>query len=355
MSRLEVSTDFRTSLLKHPHKGNIMSNANPVFQDQEVEQSTKLNVAKIRELYNEILNESTNSSGQLSSLVKVMDLGETKELVVKTMQQISSMSRTKEESSATRFLRKFGMGGLVDKTKNAAQETRIEGTSVSDVSRELLGAVQSKRDRVGTLIENLYDLQDSMRESYIKMKAVVDGIDENWNDYSPREQTQLNILKSEVLETMSYHEDNIVSANGTIKAAEMSMVQISQMIPKLRSQVNDSMAIRGILNELEELTELCGTISDVAGELRSENRETMEHALLNVIGSSVMSDKQLQLIDKNSRRQEEIQHKVANALVDVENRRKIMSDKLQSSTNRNQPFLELDNKNGGLSLGERDE
>ncbi|ASD51997.1 hypothetical protein KNT64_gp045 [Pseudomonas phage PspYZU05] len=305
---------------------------------EQTQNAKLLQVAEIRDLYTGILNESTKNSGQLSDLVKVMDLGETKELVIKTMTQISSLSR-KEENTATRFLRKFGFGKMIDKSREAVEETLTEGKSVREVSSNLLTAITTKRDRVVSLIDNLYDLRDSMADSYVQMKSVVEGIDEFWQQYSERDHTQLLILKSEIMETMSYHEDNIISANGTIKAAESSMVQISQMVPKLRTQINDSMAIRGILNELEEITEICTTVGDVASELRAENRETMETALISVIERSVISDTQLAVIDKNARRTQEIQNKISAKMVQVEEKRKIAISKLQASSTEAQRHL----------------
>lgn len=317
------------------------------MQVEQAQSPEILSVEQIRELYSSILNDSNRNSSQLSELVKVMDLGETKQLVINTMTQISKMSRRKEETSATRFLRKFGLGKLIDHTKDAAEEAIVESKSVSQVSGDLLDAVSKKRDNVSSMIETLHDLKDSMGETYRQMQAVVEGINEFWEKYTDRERSHLLILKSEILETMSYHEDNIVSANGTIRAAETSMVQISQMIPKLRSQVNDSMAIRGILNELEEVTDLCQTISDVASELRAENRATMETALLSVIERSVISDTHLALIDKNSKRQEEIQQKIMVKMKEVDNKRAVAVQKLEAGSARNQTFLELGDKSKG--------
>lgn len=301
-------------------------------QVTQTQENQILKVSEIRDLYTKILDESSNNSGQLADLVKVMDLGETRDLIIQTMTQINALTR-KPESSASRFLRKFGLGTIIDKSRNAVEETVIEGKSVREVSSNLLTAITSKRDNVLRLIDSLYDLKESMVNSYTGMSNVIAGIDEAWNSYSDREHTQLLIVKSEILETMSYHQDNIVSADGTIKAAESSMVQISQMIPKLRTQINDSMAIRGILNELEEITTICSTVSDVASELRVENRKTMENALLTVIERSVITDKGLALIDSNMRAQQEIQVKLQNKISQVENQRKVAIAKLSNQHN----------------------
>ena len=172
------------------------------------------------------------------------------------------------------------------------------------------------------------------------------GIDEFLSDCSERERFHFMNLKSEILESMSYNEDNIISANGTIKGAEMATAQINEMIPKLRSQVNDSMVIRGSLNELEMLTEMCSSIDEMCSTLRSENREGMEKALIGILDKSVLSDKRLKSIETNVIRQTQIQDNIKSKITEITTQRTKAVDKLQIAVARNKGNLELDDKSG---------
>lgn len=313
---------------------------------EEPAQESKLpSVQELRGMYDSILGQSTNTNRDLSDMVKVMDLGETKKIIIDAMGEINKMSRKKGESAVTRFLRNFGAGKLIDKVKDDVSDTIIEGSSVAEVSQRLLDAVVTKRDNVSNIVDKLFNLKQTMLDSHQNLKAIVGGIDEYWEQFDEREKFHLLNLKSEILETMSFHEDNILSADGTIRAAEMATTQISQMIPKLRSQVNDSMIIRGSLNELEELTSLCDTISEACAEMRSENRDKMEQTLLSVLDKSVVSDKQIALIDQNARRQLEIQSTLANKIADIHNKRVRSTERLQMAVERNQESILLAAKN----------
>lgn len=301
----------------------------------ENQERTKYTVAEVRGMYDGILNDATNNHRDLSDMVKVIDLGDTKKIIIAAMGDIQKMSRQKGETATTRFLRKLGVGKIIDKVKDDVNDTIVEGSSVAEVSQRLLDAVVTKRNNVSSMVDKLFDLKTTMLASHQSLKAIVGGIDEFWEEYDERERFHLLNLKSEVLETMSFHEDNILSADGTIRAAEQATTQISQMIPKLRSQINDSMIIRGSLNELEELTSLCDTIGEACAEIRSENRDKMEETLMNVLNQSVVSDKQIAAIDRNSKRQLEIQHTLAGKIQEIHSKKGEAVRRLQTSVERN--------------------
>lgn len=317
------------------------------------QETAKMSPTEIRDIYNGILDAAGVNNREMSEMVKVMDLGDTKKIIIQAMGDISKMSRQKGESAATRWLRKFGMGRVIDKVKDGTEETVIEGSSVAEVSQRLLDAIVSKRDSVSNMVEKLFDLKLTMVASHASLKAIVGGIDEFWDQYDEREQFHLLNIKAEVLETMSFHEDNILAADGTVRAAEQATTQISQMIPKLRSQINDSMIIRGSLNELEELTSICDTIGEVCAEIRIENRDKMEETLMNVLNQSVVSDKQIALIDKNSRRQIEIQQNISNRMVQIHKSKGEAVQRLQAAVERNSDVVMLASKGSDLESNER--
>lgn len=285
----------------------------------EMETKQPKTVEEIRSVFNGILTSAEAHPNQLSNIVRVIDMGETQKIIVDVMTTVSQMSRNKEENVASRWLRKIGLGKVVDKAKDSAVEALTEGQTVAEVSQRLLKAITNKKDEVSSIMDQLFDLKQTMLNSYQQMQAIVEGIDENWDDFNERDQFHLGGLKAEILETMSHHRDNITSAAGTIKAAEMANTQISQMIPKLRSQINDSMSIRGSLEQLRNLTELCQTVGDACSEMRVENRQAMESTLIEVLDRSVISKTQLTLIETNLKEQERFQKRLTDKFTEVTN------------------------------------
>lgn len=285
----------------------------------EMETKQPKTVEEIRNVFNGILTSAEAHPNQLSNIVRVIDMGETQKIIVDVMTTVSQMSRNKEENVASRWLRKIGLGKVVDKAKDSAVEALTEGQTVAEVSQRLLKAITNKKDEVSSIMDQLFDLKQTMLDSYQQMQAIVEGIDENWDDFNERDQFHLGGLKAEILETMSHHRDNITSAAGTIKAAEMANTQISQMIPKLRSQINDSMSIRGSLEQLRNLTELCQTVGDACSEMRVENRQAMESTLIEVLDRSVISKTQLTLIETNLKEQERFQKRLTDKFTEVTN------------------------------------
>lgn len=309
-----------------------------------------------RNAYNEILGRSSNSHRDLADIIKVADLASSKQMILEVMTNISAISK-KTENPALRFLRKFGLSRVIDKTTDAATQTITEGKSVSQVSDDMLRMVTTKRESVINMVDKLYDLRETMVSSYKEMEIVIQGIDEVINgEVHERDHFHLTNLKSEILESMSYNEDNIISANGTIKAAEMATNQINEMIPKLRSQVNDSMVIRGSLNELDMLTSMCESIDDMCSALRTENRDSMETTLVQILDKSVVSEKRLAAISNNVKRQSEIQANIANKVSEITTQRSKAVLQLQNAVNKNKVNLGLSyDDNSGLAHTDRDE
>ena len=323
-----ISGDFKTYVTKSNFFINTTSGIISTLQSTQEgkdkmqtqnEQIQPKTVEEIRSIFNGILTSSESHPNQLSNIVRVIDMGETQKIIVDVMTTVSQMSRKKEENVASRWLRNIGLGKVVDRAKDSAVEAMTEGQTVAEVSKRLLDAINTKKAEVSNIMEQLFDLKQNMLDSYQQMQMIVDGIDENWGSFNERDQFHLRGLKAEILETMSHHRDNITSAAGTIKAAEMANTQISQMVPKLRSQINDSMSIRGSLEQLRNLTELCQTVGDACSEMRVENRQAMETTLIEVLDRSVISKTRLALIESNMKEQERFQKRLTDKFSEVSN------------------------------------
>lgn len=311
----------------------------PTQEGNDDMQTQPKSVEEIRNLFNGILTSAEAHPNQLSNIVRVIDMGETQKIIVDVMTTVSQMSRKKEENVASRWLRNIGLGKVVDRAKDSAVEAMTEGQTVAEVSKRLLGAITSKKDEVSSIMDQLFDLKQNMLDSYQQMQAIIQGIDDNWSEFNERDQFHLGGLKAEILETMSHHRDNITSAAGTIKAAEMANTQISQMIPKLRSQINDSMSIRGSLEQLRNLTELCQTVGDACSEMRVENRQAMETTLIEVLDRSVISKTQLTLIETNLKEQQRFQQRLTDKFTEVTSSRDERTQRLSKAVLGNNDTL----------------
>lgn len=311
----------------------------PTQEGNDDMQTQPKSVEEIRNLFNGILTSAEAHPNQLSNIVRVIDMGETQKIIVDVMTTVSQMSRKKEENVASRWLRNIGLGKVVDRAKDSAVEAMTEGQTVAEVSKRLLGAITSKKDEVSSIMDQLFDLKQNMLDSYQQMQAIIQGIDDNWPEFNERDQFHLGGLKAEILETMSHHRDNITSAAGTIKAAEMANTQISQMIPKLRSQINDSMSIRGSLEQLRNLTELCQTVGEACSEMRVENRQAMETTLIEVLDRSVISKTQLTLIETNLKEQQRFQQRLTDKFTEVTSSRDERTQRLSKAVLGNNDTL----------------
>lgn len=275
----------------------------------------------LRKKRDALMQASSTHSSAIADNAKLISAGETAELIASSLAKLKILHRKKEESGFMSKLR--GMIPFVD-TVNQVEENiekaAAKGSSVSEVTKNLMEAVSTKRDAVETIVGSLFQLYDNIETTYQDTVALTDDIRTSIdnNEFEKAELFNVNTLLAELLEYQTIMKENMQSAKNTIQAAQVSVHQIVALQPKLKAQLDDGLSILVTLNELEELNTTCADLEELCGVIREENRESAAAAQLGAIGRQVKSKEQLLRLENSAKRHEELNLQIINKFKEAE-------------------------------------
>lgn len=283
----------------------------------------------LREAYNLILQRTDSAAEQIGRKVKVVDMGETQKKIEEAMVSISRVTR--KDSKIHGWLTKWLPSSVFEKAADELATKSVEGKTVYEISKSLMEAVVSKKDDVENILDDLVGLHDTMINAHLELSYIVEGINENIDSFGDAERIRMNGLKSEILLQMKTHEQNIISSKGALQAAEATVMKLSETLPSIRAQINDSMSIRGALRELETLNSICDTVTTISGAIQLENQSVMEEQLMSVLDKSVISTTELARIDTITSNQRVLHKKLHDKVLEINNRRDEVIKRLETT------------------------
>lgn len=298
---------------------------------QNISKDTNPVTAKtLRDAYNQILQRTDSAAEQIGRKVKVVDMGETQKKIEEAMVSISRVTR--KDSKVHSWLTKWLPSSVFEKAADELATKSVEGKSVYEISKNLMEAVVSKKNDVENILDDLVGLHDTMLGAHLELGYIVEGINENMDSFSDAEKIRMKGLKSEILLQMKTHEHNIISSKGALQAAESTVMKLSETLPSIRAQINDSMSIRGALRELESLNKICDTVTTISGAIQLENQAVMEEQLMVVLEKSVISNSELARIETITSNQRNLHNKLTAKVQEINNRRDDAIKRLESGS-----------------------
>lgn len=275
----------------------------------------------LREKRDTLMQASSMHSSAIADNAKLISAGETAELIAASLAKLKILHRKKEESG---FMTKMRNIIPFVKTAEAIEENyekaAAKGSSVSEVTTNLMEAVSNKRNAVESIVGDLFNLYDNIEETYHNTEALTNDIRESIDngEFEKAELFNVNTLLAELLEYQTIMRENMQSAKNTIQAAQVSVHQIVALQPKLKAQLDDGLSILVTLNELEELNSTCNDLEELCSIIREDNRESAASAQLAAIERQVKSKEQLLRLENSAKRHEELNLKIINKFKEAE-------------------------------------
>lgn len=296
----------------------------------EANKTSSRTPSQLREHFNSLLNTNSDLGDRYSTNMKVLDIGETKAVVINAVAAIGKFSSKGDGPSFVSRLvgRVPGLGHLAKKLEKDVKETIIEGKSIKQVANDLIGTLTSKRNQTITAAGNLEDLVIQWQQNYEYLRQVADEAQIACNSCAPRDRLAYSALFNEIISTIDHVRENIETAMGTIKAASLATEQVSGLIPKLRAVLQDSMVIRATLNDLQEMGEMVEMLDTTASLIRDDNFATMKSSVMNVLERSVISNDQVKRIENATRRTTQFGIEMRQKINEVSNRQLEVASRL---------------------------
>lgn len=257
-------------------------------------------VKDLRRRYEQSLTLSESSAAQIGDMVRVVDMGQVEKQLEEAMGEIAEMSAT--DSKVNRLAMKFLPASWVKNASKKRAEKSVEGSTVSDVAERMIKSLTARRDKVEETYEKMESLSSDIVSAYHELDVIVADIDTQLesDELTNLQRSKLEALKLEIGLQRANHESNITTSKSALVAADLSLQKLAEMLPGIRSNINDGLAIRGYLKEIANMTKTTAMIMELTETVREENMQVVEEELIKVIQSSGVSDKQLASIQKAS-------------------------------------------------------
>ena len=272
----------------------------------------KKSVKELRDIRDQLVGDTSTHHNQIAESMKLISAGETSEMIASALTEIDMLNSRSEESSWKTRLKRLLPFNAAEKIEEKVRLTHAQGSTVKEVTEQLLSAVTKKRETVEGIMGGLFGLYDHMETAYTNVKAFGEGLNESLqgDTYNNEEKFHLNSMLAETLEYASIIQENLGHCKNTIQAGQVSVQQIAGLQPKLKAQLSDGLSILVGLEELSQLTDTCKAIEEMCDVLRSENRERVASAQLTAIERHSGSEN-IKAIEKNLNRNIELTSEIA--------------------------------------------
>lgn len=279
------------------------------------------NIKTLRESFSTFIELGEQGSNGISETMKLINVGETAELIAESLAELNMMNNQSTESGWKSKMRSLVPFGLLDKAEENVRKGVIKGSTIAQVTKNIIDSITTKRTHVESMVEGLFDLYDKINISYNNVRSIKQDIEQRLEDgdFEDREEFHAKILLAEILEYQSIQQENMNSAKGAIEAARVSVQQIAALQPKLKAQLNDGLSIRASIEELNTLTSTCSAIEVMCEGLRTENREKVATAQLEAIKRYTVSDSSLKAIQDSTKRQNQLMNNISKSREEMVN------------------------------------
>ena len=332
LSAVKSSTKTKTKTEKEKMSKEIIG-GDLLLATEETTTSVVRSPAELRNSFNQLLNDNSALSDQYSTTMKVLDIGETKAIILGAVATMGKFSANKGNGSfMTRLVARVpGLGGLAKKLEEDIKETLVEGKTIKEVSSSLISTLDNKREHTVKAAGDLENLVIQWENNFEYLRQVALETKAAHDICEARDKLGYSALFNEIMSTLDHVKENINTAIGTIKAAGLATEQVSGLIPKLRAVLQDSMIIRKTLNDLEELGEMTTMLDETTSLIRDDNFSTMKTAVLSVLDRSVISNDKIKRLENSSRRTAEFSQEVNKKLLEVNNRQMVAAERISNN------------------------
>lgn len=260
----------------------------------------KTDITKLETQYADLHSQSLDIGKQLASSIDMLSIGDTKELIAKSIVEMESLVNRKESM----LERLPFMGKYFAKARDAAKEETIKSGNMVKTVERLFKTLKNKKDNMMEIMEEIYKIREFTKqyaEHLDKQKTeITEYLDEvrGTDDELSMDATKAKNLLVQVSPSLIKARDNVATMNGILNTAQMAATKISAMLPALQGEMQTELAINAGLSELKEFKEVFDATSDLIHEVSYTNSQTLNSTILEVTELEVSDPKHIARLEE---------------------------------------------------------
>lgn len=308
----------------------------------------KTDITKLETQYADLHSQSLDIGKQLASSIDMLSIGDTKELIAKSIVEMESLVNRKESM----LERLPFMGKYFAKARDAAKEETIKSANMVETVERLFTTLKNKKDNMMEIMEEIYKIREFTKqyaEHLDKQKAeITEYLDEvrGTDDELSMDATKAKNLLVQVSPSLIKARDNVATMNGILNTAQMAATKISAMLPALQGEMQTELAINAGLSELKEFKEVFDATSDLIHEVSYTNSENLNATILEVTALEVSDPKHVARLEEAQVKRIKLNKQLKEQqTLALENQNKTI-DRLEKITQNQAKSLQLMDRSG---------
>lgn len=260
----------------------------------------KTDITKLETQYADLHSQSLDIGKQLASSIDMLSIGDTKELIAKSIVEMESLVNRKESM----LERLPFMGKYFAKARDAAKEETIKSGNMVKTVERLFKTLKNKKDNMMEIMEEIYKIREFTKQYAEHLESqkeeITEYLDEirGTDDELSMDATKAKNLLVQVSPSLIKARDNVATMNGILNTAQMAATKISAMLPALQGEMQTELAINAGLSELKEFKEVFDATSDLIHEVSYTNSQTLNSTILEVTELEVSDPKHIARLEE---------------------------------------------------------
>tara|TARA_Y100001938_G_scaffold138252_1_gene203435 strand:- start:427 stop:1362 length:936 start_codon:yes stop_codon:yes gene_type:complete len=255
----------------------------------------KTDITTLETQYADLHSQSLDIGKQLAASIDMLSIGDTKELIARSIVEMESLVNRKESM----LERLPFMGKYFAKARDAAKEESIKSGNMVKTVERLFTTLKTKKDNMMEIMEEIYKIREFTKQYAEHLESQKNEITEyleeieGTEDDLSMEATKAKNLLVQVSPSLIKARDNVATMNGILNTAQMAATKISAMLPALQGEMQTELAINAGLSELKEFKEVFDATSDLIHEVSYTNSQTLYDTVLEVTELEVSDPKHI--------------------------------------------------------------
>jgi len=270
--------------------------------------------------FNTFIKDMEVANDNLSSNIKMDELNEISDEVIKAKQYLTSFASGEKKSVREQAYNQLTSLPLIGNwAKDKVQEVQVQYMKDSGVKEVLEGIFESfetKKKRLIELTAMAENMRDNLIEQEQKLQVYIKKVDEIIQN-PPSAADKMRALDMSIIaqsqdrisKEMIYNQVNFI-----IELMENLMIKISKTLPTLKNTLSNSLNIVGTINSIKDAVEMMNTLEDLSNEITRTSTNNIQNLIVDVT-KSLSDGTDIEFYKESAKRNEDFNKTLTQARV----------------------------------------
>ena len=281
----------------------VRENGTPIEAEFVEDTGTKVEnldrILAIKQEFTTLQDEAFEQSSLLAEKIGMLELDETGEFVTNSVMQLQELAMGNKKIDSGLWGKTKGtllalpgvktLAGAVGAIKDEAEKQSITNGSVRDLAEKLFGSLESKKDTIESTTISIMTIEEAREINLVEMNKMLGAVNEiiDSPDTSPKELFQAKNMLIQVEEAIMQSQTKVDQVSTILEVAQASTYQITSLLPSIKSNFLDDMAINAGLQHLLQYKSMYDATVNLVNDIQETNADKINETMLDVVDITI--------------------------------------------------------------------